>query len=73
MTVRIRTIAKLPIEVSLRNTAEEPIYQKIANKSLYLRELGFSNRKIAKHLNVNENTVAKAIQWLGEFGNRISY
>ena len=62
-TVRIRTIAKLPIEVDLLNTAQEPIYQKIANKSLHLRELGFSNRKIAEHLNVDEKTVAKAITW----------
>ena len=53
-TVRIRTIAKLPIEVNLLNTAQGPIYQKIANKSLHLNELGFSNRKIASHLNVNE-------------------
>ena len=53
-TVRIRTIAKLPIEVNLLNTAQEPIYQKISNKSLHLRELGFSNRKIAEHLNVDE-------------------
>ena len=62
-TVRIRTIAKLPIEVNLLNTAQEPIYQKIANKSLHLRELGFSNGKIAEHLNVDEKTVAKAITW----------
>ena len=65
-TVRIRTIAKLPIEVNLLNTAQEPIYQKIANKSLHLRELGFSNRKIAEHFNVDEKTVAKAMTWMVE-------
>ena len=63
-TVRIRTIAKLPIEVNLLNTAQGPIYQKIANKSLHLNELGFSNRKIASHLNVNKKTVAKSITWM---------
>ncbi len=63
-TVRIRTIAKIPIEVNLLNTAHQPVYQKIANTSLHLRELGFSNRKIAECLSVDEQTVAKAIQWI---------
>lgn len=58
------TIAKIPIEVNLPNTAHQPVYQKIANTSLHLREFGFSNRKIAECLSVDEQTVAKAIQWI---------
>ena len=65
-TVRIRTIAKIPIEVNLLNIVQEPTYQIIASKSLHLKELGFSNRKIANHLNVDEKTVAKAITWMVE-------
>lgn len=68
-TERIRTIANIPVEVKLLNTVQEPVYQKIVNKSLHLKELGFSNRKIAKHLNVDEKTVAKAIQWLEKLGS----
>ena len=63
-TVRIRTVAKIPVEVNLLNIAQEPIYKKIASKSLHLKELGFSNRKIASHLNVDEKTVAKSITWM---------
>ena len=60
-TERIRTISKISIQVDLLNTVKEPVYQKIAGKSLHLKQLGLSNRKIAKHLSVDEKTVAKAI------------
>ena len=69
-TVRIRTIAELSIEVNLLRTEREPIFQKISKRSLHLKELGLSNRKIANHLNVDEKTVAKAITWMvGENSN----
>ncbi len=68
-TERIHTIANLPIEVNLLNTAQEPIYQKLSNKPLHLRELGFSNRKIAEHPSIDEKTVAKAILWLSNIEN----
>ena len=72
-TVRIRTIAKIPIEVNLHNTAQLPVYQKIAKKSLHFRELGINNCKIANYLNVDEKTVRRAIQWLSKIDSRNSY
>lgn len=68
-TVRIRTIAKIPIQVNLMNSEKQPVYQQVANKSLHLTELGFSNRKIAEYLSVDEKTIAKAIQWISKFSN----
>ena len=65
-TVRIRTVAKVPIQVNLLDSFREPIYQKIAKKSLQFHELGFSYCKIAKLLNVDEKTVAKAVNWITE-------
>ena len=65
-TVRIRTVAKVPIQVNLLDSFREPIYQKIAKKSLQFHELGFSYCKIAKLLDVDEKTVAKAINWIAE-------
>ena len=46
------------------DTAERPIYQQIAAKALQLRELGLSDRVIAKRLGVTDKTVAKGIRWL---------
>ena len=63
-TVRIRTVAEIPIEIFLVDNSSLPIYQQIANQSLHLKELGLSNRKIAEHLHVDEKTTAKAIAWL---------
>ena len=63
-TVRIRTVAKVPIQVNLLDSFCEPIYQKIAKKSLQFHELGFSYCKIAKILNVDDKTVAKAVNWI---------
>ena len=65
-TVRIRTVAKVPIQVNLLDSIREPIYQRIAKKSLQFHELGFSFCKIAKLLNVDEKTVAKAVNWITE-------
>ena len=64
-TQRIRTAGALPLEVALLDTAERPVYQRIASKALHLRELGLSDRVIAQRLGVSDKTVGKAIQWLG--------
>jgi len=63
-TQRIRTAASLPFQVALVDTAERPSYQRIAAKALRLRELGLSDRVIAKRLGVTDKTVAKGIEWL---------
>ena len=65
-TVRIRTAAKVSIQASLLDSLQEPLYQKIAKKSLQFHELGFSYCKIAKLLKVDEKTVAKAVNWISE-------
>lgn len=51
----------MPFEVALIETAERPIYQQIARKALQLRELGMSDRMIARRIGVTDKTVAKAI------------
>lgn len=54
----------MPLEVNLLDKSQQPLYQKIASKSLRLKELGLSNCVIAARLCVDEKTVAKAIAWL---------
>lgn len=41
-----------------------PLYQRVARKALHLRELGLSYCAIAKRLQVDDKTVAKAMRWL---------
>ena len=60
---RIRTVSILPFEFQILDTPTRPLYQEIADKSLQLSQLGLSFRIIASKLNVDEKTVAKAIQW----------
>jgi len=50
--------------VALLDTAEPPVYQRIARKSLQLREFGMSDRAIAVPLGVTDKTATKAIRWL---------
>jgi hypothetical protein len=50
--------------VALVETAEPPVYQRIARKALQLRELGMSDRAIAGRLGVTDKTIAKAIAWV---------
>lgn len=42
---------------------EQPVYQRIAEEAEHLRRLGFSGSKIARHIGVDDKTVAKAIRW----------
>jgi hypothetical protein len=46
--------------VSLLDTSPPPVYQRIAQKALHLRELGLSDAAIARRLDVSDKTVAKA-------------
>ena len=63
-TQRIRTAAKVPLEAALLETEARPPYQRVARKALRMRELGLSYSAIAKRLDVDDKTVAKAIRWL---------
>ncbi len=63
-TQRIRTAAEVRFEVVLLETEARPLYQQVARKALHLRELGLSYCAIARRLEVDDKTVAKAIRWL---------
>jgi plasmid maintenance system antidote protein VapI len=39
------------------------VYQQLAAKARHLRELGLSDRAIARALGVTDKTVAKAVAW----------
>ena len=54
----------MPVELALLKTEARPLYQQEAGKALHLRELGLSYCAIANRLEVDDKTVAKAIQWL---------
>lgn len=41
-----------------------PLYQRVARKSVHLKQLGLSLTAIALKLGVTDKTVAKAISWL---------
>ena len=58
---RIRTAAEIPFEAALLETAQAPLYQRIAPKAMRLWELGLSLSRIAQHLGVTDKTVAKSL------------
>lgn len=60
-TQRIRTAAGSVVDTALADTAEFPVYRRIAEEAMRLRELGTSNRAIARTLGVNDKTVQKAV------------
>jgi hypothetical protein len=68
---KVETVAKnsnlgrIPIEIALVEAAEPPIYLKIGEKARHLRELGTSDKAIARALGVSDKTVAKAIERWG--------
>lgn len=66
---RIRTVSEVPFEVSLLNTEEPPLYQRIASEAKHLQGLGLNNSRIAEHLGVDHMTVAKGIRWLEKLGS----
>ena len=60
---RIRTEGEVPFEVALLEVEKPSVYQRIAEEAKKLHRLGLSNSKIARHLRVDDKTVAKAIRW----------
>jgi predicted transcriptional regulator len=64
----IRTVAELPFQAALVETALPPVYQDIARKAKHLNDLGLSHLAIARRLGVTDKTVSKAIRWIGECG-----
>jgi hypothetical protein len=56
--------------VALLETEERPLYQRVAQRALHLREPGFSYRVIATRLGVDDKAIAKAHRWLLEVRQR---
>ena len=63
-TQRIRTAGQVRFEATLLDTAQQPTYQRIAQKALQLEQLGLHHSAIASRLGVTDKTVAKGIRWL---------
>jgi hypothetical protein len=63
-TQRIRTVAEVPVQVTLLDAEAAPVYQQIGPKALHLRQLGLLRTDIARRLNVDPKTVSKAIHWV---------
>jgi hypothetical protein len=50
----------MPVEAIIVDRADLPVYLTIADRAKHLRELGMSDRAIARVLGVSDKTVAKA-------------
>lgn len=62
-TQRIRTAGRLNVDAALVEAVPPPVYQLVAEKAKHLRELGMSDKAIARALGVTDKTVAKAVAW----------
>ena len=61
----------IPIEAVIVDQTELPVYLRIADKAKHLRELGMSDRAIARAMGVSDKTVAKAAGPVGDLAPRI--
>ena len=57
----------MPFQITIQDPNEQPNYQNIAEKALQLKELGLTRSSIARQLEVDHNTVSKAVDWIKEF------
>ena len=58
-TQRIRTAGAIPVEAVIVDQVETPLYLKLADKAKHLRELGLSDKAIARALGISDKTLAK--------------
>jgi hypothetical protein len=61
-TQRIRTAAAIPVVVAIVDAASTPVHLEIDAKATHLRELGLSDRAIARAIGVSDKTVAKSLR-----------
>ena len=61
--VDIRTLARMSVEVALRDSALPPVYQRIALAAAQMHDAGRSVSAIAQHFRVDDHTAAKALCW----------
>jgi hypothetical protein len=62
-TQRIRTTTAIRVEAVILDQIGVPVYLSIAVKAKHLRELGMSDRAIARRLGVSDKTVARAARF----------
>ncbi len=62
-TQRLRTLARLRIDVELRDPLMAPVYQRIGAQAAEMRRRGRPFRAIAEHFKVDDHTAAKAVRW----------
>jgi hypothetical protein len=55
-------VAGIPVIVPIVDAGSIPVYLKIGEKAAHLRELGMSDKAIARALNVSDKTVARAVR-----------
>ena len=61
-TQGIRTGAAIPVVVAIVDAGSTPIHVEIGAKAAHLRELGLSDRAIARAIGVSDKTVAKSLR-----------
>lgn len=61
----------MPIEAIVIDRADVPVYLRIANKAKHLKDLGMSDRAIARALGVSDKTAAKAVSATSALGPSI--
>jgi hypothetical protein len=71
-TQRIRTAASIPVDAVIAEGGELPVYLKIAHNAKHLRELGMSDRAIARALGISDKTIAKAAGTAGDLAPAMS-
>ena len=59
----IRTLGSVPISIPIIDPETIPIYQKIASEVLKLKNLGYSQRRIARTIGVHAKVVSQAIKY----------
>ena len=63
-TQPLRTVARIPLDLAIIETADPPAYQRIAREALRLARLGLPALRIARVFWVTDKTVTKAVRWL---------
>jgi IS30 family transposase len=52
----------MPVLVAIIDAGSSPVYLAIGKKAHHLRELGLSDRRIARAIGVSDKTVARSLQ-----------
>jgi hypothetical protein len=68
---RCRTVGQLSFDVALLDTSTTPTYIAISRDVNHLSRLGMSDAAIARHLEVSDKTVRKAITWYRRVPKRL--